>query len=382
MYAGYFAASSFVDTCGATGWVVAVMFGGRRAEVIAAASFSLSAVSFSARPRFDSLTDRPLALGSTLASNGVALDGRGDALRQARHDAGRVVDPQREALVAALVRQTVEHAPADPTLVAVGDRLLERDVEVGGDLARLRGQREGVAAGVDPQRPPARKDGPLDEALARCLRGESPDVDAADAHTGSDPVGARVVVRVRRRGRDAGEDDEESEHDERGPAAGAAALRGAPARGRPALMDRGVHVHKGATRNGDGRTTASRRGPFAQHLYGKRRVMTTKTDQVPRITLRGETEIPQLGFGVFQVPPEDTAEVVTRAFEAGYRHIDTAAAYRNEAGVGQAFRASGLDREDVFITTKCWNTTRATSRPGTRSRRASSGSGSTTSTST
>ena len=84
--------------------------------------------------------------------------------------------------------------------------------------------------------------------------------------------------------------------------------------------------------------------------------MTTKTDQVPRIPLRGDTEIPQLGFGVFQVPPEDTADVVTRAFETGYRHIDTAAAYRNEAEVGQAFRASGLDRDDVFITTKCFNT--------------------------
>src|SRR4051794_5373993 len=84
--------------------------------------------------------------------------------------------------------------------------------------------------------------------------------------------------------------------------------------------------------------------------------MTTKTDQVPRVPLRGDTEIPQLGFGVFQVPPEDTADVVTRALRTGYRHIDTAAAYQNEAEVGQAFHASGLDREDVFITTKCFNT--------------------------
>ena len=230
---------------------------------------------------------------------------------------------------------------------------------------------------------PARKDGPLDEALARRLRAEPPDVDAADPHTGSDPVGARVVVRVRRRGRDAGQDDEESEHDERGAAAGAAALRGAPARGRPALMDRGVHVAQGATRNGRGRTTASRRGPFAQHLYGKRRVMTTKTDQVPRITLRGETEIPQLGFGVFQVPPEDTAEAVTRAFEAGYRHIDTAAAYQNEAEVGQAFRASGPRTARTSSSRRSASTpTTATRRPGTRSSRASSGSASTTSTST
>jgi 2,5-diketo-D-gluconate reductase A len=83
--------------------------------------------------------------------------------------------------------------------------------------------------------------------------------------------------------------------------------------------------------------------------------MTTSTDRVPRIPLRGDTEIPQLGFGVFQVPPEDTADVVARAFETGYRHIDTAAAYENEEGVGAAIRASGLAREDVFVTTKCPN---------------------------
>jgi diketogulonate reductase-like aldo/keto reductase len=76
---------------------------------------------------------------------------------------------------------------------------------------------------------------------------------------------------------------------------------------------------------------------------------------VPELQLNDGVEIPQLGFGVFQVPPEDTAEVTTKALAAGYRHIDTAAAYQNEAGVGQAFRASGLDRDEVFITTKCFN---------------------------
>jgi diketogulonate reductase-like aldo/keto reductase len=65
--------------------------------------------------------------------------------------------------------------------------------------------------------------------------------------------------------------------------------------------------------------------------------------------------IPQLGFGVFQVPPEDTAEAVSHALSTGYRSIDTAAAYRNEAGVGEAIRRSGLPREDVFVTTKLWN---------------------------
>src|SRR3954447_11642858 len=83
--------------------------------------------------------------------------------------------------------------------------------------------------------------------------------------------------------------------------------------------------------------------------------MTTSADTVPNLTLRDDVPIPQLGFGVFQVPPPETTEIVLRAFEAGYRHIDTAAAYQNEAQVGQAFRASGLDRDDVFITTKCFN---------------------------
>jgi 2,5-diketo-D-gluconate reductase A len=83
--------------------------------------------------------------------------------------------------------------------------------------------------------------------------------------------------------------------------------------------------------------------------------MPSPTDTVPQITLSDGVEIPQLGFGVFQVPPDDTAEVVIRAFQAGYRHIDTAAAYQNEAEVGQAFKASGLDRDEVFITTKCFN---------------------------
>jgi len=82
--------------------------------------------------------------------------------------------------------------------------------------------------------------------------------------------------------------------------------------------------------------------------------MSSSTDDIPRIALRG-ADIPQLGFGVFQVPPADTSGVVARALEVGYRHIDTAAAYRNEAAVGRAVRASGLAREEVFITTKCFN---------------------------
>jgi len=73
------------------------------------------------------------------------------------------------------------------------------------------------------------------------------------------------------------------------------------------------------------------------------------------IRLRDGEQIPQLGFGVFQVPPSATAEAVLRALEAGYRHIDTAAAYRNEAEVGLAIRDAGLERRDVFVTTKCFN---------------------------
>ena len=76
---------------------------------------------------------------------------------------------------------------------------------------------------------------------------------------------------------------------------------------------------------------------------------------IPNLTLHDGVEIPQLGFGVFQVPPEDTEEVVEQALDAGYRHIDTAGAYRNEKGVGAAIAHSGLAREDLFVTTKLWN---------------------------
>jgi 2,5-diketo-D-gluconate reductase A len=77
--------------------------------------------------------------------------------------------------------------------------------------------------------------------------------------------------------------------------------------------------------------------------------------EVPTITLHDGVEIPQLGFGVFLVPPEETQEAVEVALEVGYRHIDTAAAYRNEEGVGAAIASSGVPREDVFVTTKLWN---------------------------
>jgi 2,5-diketo-D-gluconate reductase A len=76
---------------------------------------------------------------------------------------------------------------------------------------------------------------------------------------------------------------------------------------------------------------------------------------VPGIELNNGTTIPQLGFGVFQIDPSDTAESVSTAFEIGYRHIDTAQMYGNEAEVGEAIKSSGIDRDELWITTKCNN---------------------------
>jgi 2,5-diketo-D-gluconate reductase A len=76
---------------------------------------------------------------------------------------------------------------------------------------------------------------------------------------------------------------------------------------------------------------------------------------VPGIELNNGTTIPQLGFGVFQIDPSDTAEAVTTALEAGYRHIDTAQMYGNEAEVGEAIAKSDIPRDQLWITTKCNN---------------------------
>lgn len=76
---------------------------------------------------------------------------------------------------------------------------------------------------------------------------------------------------------------------------------------------------------------------------------------IPTVTLNNGISMPQLGFGVFLMPPDETAKYVSVAFENGYRLIDTAAAYRNEEGVGQAIRDSGLPREEIFVTSKLWN---------------------------
>lgn len=76
---------------------------------------------------------------------------------------------------------------------------------------------------------------------------------------------------------------------------------------------------------------------------------------VPNVKLNNGVEMPQLGFGVFQVPNDETEAAVTAALEAGYRSIDTAKIYGNEAGVAAAIAKSGLPREDLFVTTKLWN---------------------------
>ena len=81
---------------------------------------------------------------------------------------------------------------------------------------------------------------------------------------------------------------------------------------------------------------------------------------VPTIVLNDGTSIPQLGFGVFKVDPEETQRIVSDALEVGYRHLDTAMIYGNESGVGAAIADSGIDREDLFVTTKLWNSDQGT----------------------
>lgn len=72
------------------------------------------------------------------------------------------------------------------------------------------------------------------------------------------------------------------------------------------------------------------------------------------VTLNNGVEMPILGFGVYQVPAEETEQVVAQALDTGYRHLDTAASYQNEEAVGRAIAGSGIGREDLFVTTKLW----------------------------
>jgi 2,5-diketo-D-gluconate reductase A len=78
------------------------------------------------------------------------------------------------------------------------------------------------------------------------------------------------------------------------------------------------------------------------------------TNEIPDVTLNNGVQMPILGFGVYQIPAEQTEQAVTDALAAGYRLLDTAAAYRNEDAVGRAIRQSGIPRDELFITTKLW----------------------------
>jgi 2,5-diketo-D-gluconate reductase A len=83
--------------------------------------------------------------------------------------------------------------------------------------------------------------------------------------------------------------------------------------------------------------------------------MSAVSAEVPTVTLNNGVEIPQLGFGVFQIEPSDTKKATLEALEVGYRHIDTAQMYGNEREVGEAVREFGVDRSEVFVTSKLNN---------------------------
>ena len=78
------------------------------------------------------------------------------------------------------------------------------------------------------------------------------------------------------------------------------------------------------------------------------------TNEIPQLELNNGVKKPVLGFGVYQVPAEQTEQVVSDALAAGYRSLDTAAAYQNEEAVGRAIAASGIPRDELFVTTKLW----------------------------
>src|SRR4051794_6915249 len=106
------------------------------------------------------------------------------------------------------------------------------------------------------------------------------------------------------------------------------------------------------------------------------------TDSVPDVVLNNGVSMPQLGYGVFRVPDDDTERAVLAALDGGYRSIDTASLYGNETGVGRALTASRLARDHFFITTKSGTTTRGTTPRCVPSTRAWTDSDSSTSTST
>lgn len=102
----------------------------------------------------------------------------------------------------------------------------------------------------------------------------------------------------------------------------------------------------------NGRTSA---GTFEVDDRNDERTWAVSGSDIPNITLNNGVQIPQVGFGVFKIDPSETKRATLEALEAGYRHIDTAQMYGNEREVGEAVRASGLDRSDVFVTSKLNN---------------------------
>ncbi len=92
--------------------------------------------------------------------------------------------------------------------------------------------------------------------------------------------------------------------------------------------------------------------PWRVHRDAVMLTQDMQTTQIPTVKFNNGVEMPILGFGVFQIPPDETEQAVATALEVGYRHFDTAASYQNEEGVGRAVRSSGLPRDELFITTK------------------------------
>jgi 2,5-diketo-D-gluconate reductase A len=80
----------------------------------------------------------------------------------------------------------------------------------------------------------------------------------------------------------------------------------------------------------------------------------TPSTQIQQVTLNNGVRMPIIGFGVFQIPAEETEQAVIAALAAGYRHLDTAEAYGNEEAVGRGIKSSGIPREELFVTTKMW----------------------------
>ena len=106
--------------------------------------------------------------------------------------------------------------------------------------------------------------------------------------------------------------------------------------------------------SGMGRVTDDYRRLLPGSTISEGKPKERETMTVPSITLNNGVQMPALGYGVFQTPPDETRTAVATALEIGYRHIDTAAAYGNERQVGEAIAASGLDRGEVFVETKVW----------------------------